>query len=251
MTPPPDDPPSPSARSILERCLVENDGAAWVAFLAAYSGLVRQAFFAAPSGVRYEEFADWFPGWLYEKRKLHAVYRALLAKVAAGECPTAGHEDEYVRNYLVGVVGSAVGDWFRQHRPPPARPAAGAPADPPEVEFADAVARLRAALGRLDAELRVPFWLRHSQALGPLLPADAAWVAEALGTTPEAVADAVAREAAAQPDPDRPLSSRFIGRLLGLPPLGNGKYAAVDQRIRRARLLLRQLLQAEGEPCSS
>ena len=167
-----------------------------------------------------------------------------------GECSTPEGEEDYVQNYLVDVVRSAVGDWFRQQRTPLARPRP--PSDvPPEIKFADAVSRLRTLVSRLERDLRVPFWLRHRQALGPLPDADAEWVAESLGWAVGEVEIAIKREWGGQADPDRPLSSRFIGQLLNLPPLSNGTYAAVDQRIRRARILIRKLAQEEGEPCSS
>ena len=250
MMQPLDDWTTQTARSIIERCVFENDEFAWAMFLARYGDLIRRSFLSSDPGLSYEEFGDWFPGWFFEQRKLHALYRALLAKITRGECSTCEGEEVYVRNYLVDVVRSAVGDWFRQHRPPPPHPRP--PSDTPsEVEFAESIDRLRRLIVRLDRDLRLPFWLRHRQALGPLLEVDAEWIARSLGWADGEVERAIARELGAQLNPDRPLASRFIGQLLGLPPLSNGKYAAVDQRIRRARILIRKFVQDEDGSCSN
>ena len=85
MTPPIEDLTGATARSILERCLFENDGAAWTMFLDRFSDLIQRALLSSHRGSTYEEFGDWFPGWLFEQRKLHALYRALLVKIARGE----------------------------------------------------------------------------------------------------------------------------------------------------------------------
>ena len=89
-------------------------------------------------------------------------YRAVLTRTATNELSTETEEEAFVRNYLIGVARSAVADWFRAHRPAPVR-AAPESEPPAEVEFADAISRIRGALLELPIELRVPFWLRHTR----------------------------------------------------------------------------------------
>jgi hypothetical protein len=230
--------------NLLERCIVCRDDAAWRSFLLRFESLVRAVLAAARSTLRPEEFLDWFPGHLYEHRKVQALYLALLGKIEGGECPTAAQQETFVRNYLALVIRSALGDWYRQHRdfPQAGQDLKDHPGPQAPVAREDGMEEVRSALLQLDAELRIPFWLRHYRALGPLTDDDANLVAGQTGSTAEEVARRIEQEASRHPDHQMPLSSRFIGTLLGLPPLSNGKYAAVDQRVRRAYDRLRSML---------
>lgn len=232
---------------ILERCITDNDQASWSELLAAIEELVRRTFFKMNrSGpLKYSDFANWFPGWLYEKKKLNALYRALQEGLDSGEIPPDA-EESYARNYLVRIVGSAVGDWYRQNHlpPPPDETFSGSIPMTPAPKIASAE-EVQWALLLLEPELRVPFWLRHYQALGGLSVADLGWLAQVVelsATEVELLIDAETISIS-----PRPLSSEFIGGLLQLPPLSNGKFAAVDQRIRRARDLVRQHLNDRGD----
>jgi hypothetical protein len=82
---------------------------------------------------------------------------------------------------------------------------------------------------------------------GPLPAEDAAWVAERSELTAECVGEAVAQEAEAHRSHRKPLSSEFIGSLLDIPPCADGKYSAVDQRVRRAILRIREHLAKADE----
>jgi hypothetical protein len=105
------------------------------------------------------------------------------------------------------------------------------------------VERLEAALEQLPPEIRVPFRLRYWHALGPLRRAEEEWVAQVAGSDPDEVHRLVAEEARENQEAEYPLGATFIGRLLRLAPRADGSFnSIVDQRVRRARDRLRDLL---------
>lgn len=225
-------------------CLIEGNSASWPRLLSQIEELVRRTFFSVEATLPYATFQNWFPGWLYSERKLVAAHRALQQKVATGEIASSGEADRYLRNYLVPVIHSAIGDWQRQHKP--LRTSPGSRNEPGRHEAAgDETERVRSELFHLSPELRVPFWLRHIQALGDLPEYDLVWIAELSSLSRQRVEDEIATEA--QRVFPKSIASEFIGELLQLHCLSNGKYAAVDQRIRRARDIVRQRMCLEGE----
>jgi DNA-directed RNA polymerase specialized sigma24 family protein len=136
-----------------------------------------------------------------------------------------------------------VGDFYRERAAPKrAREpleALAAP-DPPSREDA---AQVASALGRLPPEIRVPFRLRYRNVLGPLPPAEVDWVAQAAGLGPEEVRRRIDQELQSNVGREFPLSAAFIDELLQLQPRPRGAYSSVvDQRVRRARDRLRELL---------
>lgn len=234
--------PAPDALQLLESCLFVGRDEDWSQFLTRYGNHVQKVFFGCQTNLDFEDFVLYFPGWLFEKNKLAALHRALKGKVDSGECVTPKQQDRFTCNYLAHVVRSAVGDWHRQHPPLPVstlrsetEPAASSP---PEVEHAEQMEQIREMLRKLSADLRAPFWLRHFRALGPLDTVDVQWIAERTSAPFASVEASILQEANGLSNPDRPLSSQFIGELLGIPPSSQGKYPAVDQRIFRARQLL-------------
>ena len=221
-----------------------NDNDAWLRFFEEYSTLIRQVFCRQRTAITYSEFRGWFPGWLYTHGKLHSLYRALIKQMDLGKCKDTQAQELYVRNYLVRVVKSAIVDDYRKQQmrvpntpPQPQRL-------PPELEHAEPVNRIREELLSLEAELRVPFWIRHFRALGPLAEPDTKWVAGLAGCSHEAVNTILRNKADKQSDPDRPLSARFIGDWLGLPPDSNCDYSAVYQRLARAKERIRDRLKS-------
>lgn len=233
-------------KQMLERCLVDNDEVSWSKLLASIEELVRRTFFSmnGDGSLKYSDFVNWFPGWLYEQKKLNSLYRALEAGAASGEVPPNA-ENSYARNYFVRIVRSAVGDWYRQnHLPPPPDELIASSIPSAVTPRIASVEEVQSVLLLLKPELRVPFWLRHYQALGGLSQVDLAWLARSAAMTVIQVEALIDQETCAISP--RPLSSEFIGGLLQLPPLSNGKSASVDQRIRRARDLVRQYLYDQG-----
>ncbi|GIW89994.1 MAG: hypothetical protein KatS3mg109_0426 [Pirellulaceae bacterium] len=241
----------PDFQAILERCITENSNDAWTLFFSAFRALIRRVYHAHGDAVSFPEFECWLPGWLYYERKLHAAYRALRAKVDSGECSTPVTQERYLANYLATIIRAAAAEFHRERRSDFPRqvpdadlsavPAAESPPDP------DMQGRVLAVLPLLPPDLRIPFWLRYYRVFGPLTPEDAAWVAERSGMTAKRVTEAVAREAEMHRSRRKPLSSEFIGSLLGIAPCGDGEYSTVDQRVRRAILRIREQLADAGE----
>jgi hypothetical protein len=80
-----------------------------------------------------------------------------------------------------------------------------------------------------------------------LLEEDSHWLAELNQTSTTEVDVVIKREFDANPDAQFPISSALIGALLDLPPDSVGKYSAVDQRVRRACIVLRTILTPNDE----
>lgn len=244
--------------ALLERCLGGDDQGAWQTFLSCLPPLARQAMKGHQQGpLRVDELIDWLPGWMFERRRVHALYRALLAKRDSGECPTTAALAAYARHYLFRMVQSAIGDWYRQS------PGSSGGSDAqellaqqpaPPVAEAPAAGGVEDGLARLTPDLRVPFWLRHYRNLGPLSQADLEWLAARTGAVPAELARELDGEAGLDPDRKHPFSSARISALMGLERTASGAYAAVDQRVARARDQLKKMLAPpqpapeEGQP---
>jgi hypothetical protein len=237
----PDDPPR-DPLDLLADCINRNDGPAWERFLARYRPLIQRVFAAHADGARADEFLDWFPGWCYGQR-VHAVYRACLRAQADGRFPDPDAAAAFLENYLAACVASGVADFFRERAKPRGSPAALEGLAAPTVSSRDEVERVEAALEQLPPEIRVPFRLRYWHALGPLRRAEEEWVAQVAGGDPDEVHRLIAQEAGANQEAEYPLDAAFIGRLLRLAPRADGSFnSIVDQRVRRARDRLRDLL---------
>jgi hypothetical protein len=247
-----------SSRQVVERCIVQNTDEAWRGFFVTYGDLIRRAFLAAAGPSDWDEFQSWFPGWLFWKRKLHSAYRALLQKVNTGECPTPETQAGYLGNYLAGIVRTALADFHKDRtarettRDPQLLAQTEGPGPPvPASPGGDLALHVRSALAKLQPELRVPLVLKEYDALGPLSEEDLHWTANLSGRPAPEVRGAIDAEAGHHRGRRFPLSSAFIGRLLGIEPGPDGRCSTVDQRVRRARLRVRTLVAESaqtGEP---
>jgi len=234
--------PFPDPLNLLADCINRNDGPAWEAFLTRYRPLIRRVFAAHADVARAEEYLDWFPGWFYGRR-VHAIYRACVQAQAEGRCPNPGAAVAFLENYLAACAASGVADFFRERAAPRGGPAALEGLAAPTASARDEVERVEAALEQLPPEIRVPFRLRYWHALGPLRRAEEEWVAQAAGSDPDEVHRVIAEEAGENQEAEYPLGATFIGRLLRLSPRADGSFnSIVDQRVRRARDRLRDLL---------
>lgn len=229
-----------SALDLIARCLV-GEPAAWAAFMAEFRGLFAAVRAARNPRVPEAEFLDWVPGWLVARRKLHSLYRALLRKTAEGALTADGTAAAYARNYLARMAASAVADYATEFWPIGTQELTDIYEARPDTpaEHAVGLDRMRGEVARLRATLRIPFWLKFAAALGPLPPDDLRAVAASAQLTEAEVRAEIEAELAANAGAVHEMSSQRIGRLLTLPPDVNGKYAAVDQRVGRAKALLR------------
>ena len=216
----------------IETCLIANDDAAWQKLIALIRPLLESGMRRSyPREAR--TLIEYFPGWLYSKRKLPAAYRRIIKGRLANEFASPKEEVSCLRNYLYKMIESAAADWFDAAKPTPfvfAEPTAS------REDLLERVLEVKVAVRRLDREIRLPFWLRHYVALGPLDEEDLAFVAQLNQKTAQEIGCCLEEQISTK------FSSAFIGQLLHIPPRSNGKYDAVDQRIFRAkRLLIRQL----------
>lgn len=232
----------------IEFCLVRSDDEAWRDFFTVAERLIEGAFLKRGQRNDFHEFRQWFQGWLFSERKLHSAYRALTSKTDSGELATDESQEAYLSNYLANVVRSGVSEFYEER----------ASGEHPEAEEArreasgeasqreDRRARVVESLAQLPPEIRVPFWLKYYHVCGLPTTDDISWIAEQTGMSPREITNLVQDEAADRLEQKYPLSSAFIGGLLGIPATVDGSYAAVDQRVRRALLRLRQSLSETG-----
>jgi hypothetical protein len=243
----------PSRRQIVECCIVHNSDEAWFAFFAAYGDLIQGVFLAGARAHQgdWDDFRSWFPGWLFCKRKLESANRALLQKIASGECLTDQAQDDYLCNYIAGIVRSSIAEFFQDRAPlqttrDPQLLAQIEAHHPPAADD-DLDVRVRAALAQLPADQRVPLILKEYDALGPLSDADLQWLANKAGLTPAQVLQAIEPQVQRNRGRRFSLSSAFVGCLLRIESSPDGRCLTIDQRVRRARLRVRALLAKNAE----
>ncbi len=106
---------------------------------------------------------------------------------------------------------------------------------------------VKRALVKLPPDFCIPFRLKYYTSLGPLAPEEEQWVARRSGLTQDAIASIVEQEFESNREQAFPLSSEFIGELMGIPPALSGKNTTVDQRISRARARLNEMLGEDDE----
>ena len=177
--------------ALIERCLVDNDNDAWQCFLEKHRYLIERAIRENASPRDASAIVDAFPGWMFQNRKLHALYRRVIRARSLGEVESQEQIQSLVENYLYTTVGSSVSDWYRKQRPLPDRLVPESDI-PPETAYAPEVTLIRDGLRTFDAAKRIPFWLRHYPALGGLDPGDLQYIADIHSTTPEAIEERIA-----------------------------------------------------------
>ena len=200
-----------------------------------------------------KSFCDWFYGWLLEKRKLHSAYRALCKKIDAGECAGLESQISYFENYLANIVNSARSEFISDT--PKESLLQDSETDKPKISASqdssekrdDDKKRLQDASEQLSPQLRVPFVLKYYQVFGCPNETDIAYISSETGRPEDEIVEAIETEAQQSQGNTYPLSSAFIGDLLGLYPSPGSGYAAVDQRTRRALHRIKELLQQKNE----
>jgi hypothetical protein len=241
------DSPTPILR-LLEYCIAESSDEAWRDLLLRFSGLIRSHFARGSRGraTLLDEFQDWFPGYLFHRRKIQPAYRWLREKAASEPDATEQELEGLFCSYFAKIVVTAACEF---HRELTSAEQTGseerlaqieAPATL-EITGSSGMALHRAIAG-LPAGLRVPLCLRFYP-VRELESPDFEWIRGRSGWDSQSVLEAL--ESARQANPGRkyPVGSELIGEITGHSPDANGKYAAVDQAIHRALGKLRGLLQ--------
>ncbi len=245
--------PTESVTRLVRRCVLEGRAGPWTELLSRVDPIVRGGFFSAGgTPMDLAEFLDWFPGWLFGERKLQAIIRSLRTKQETGECPDADSQDAFASNYFARMVASAKADFYRERRPRerPVDPDAISGLSPTGTGGAKAVRTaedVKRAIAALPPDFRIPFRLKYYTSLGPLAPEEEQWVSQRLGLTRDSIASIVEQEFDSNRERAFPLSSEFIGELMGIPPSMSGKNTTVDQRISRARARLKEILGGDDE----
>lgn len=228
------------------RSLRNGDHDQWSELIAAMSNLVQRGFFKAGGRIRDAgEFQDWFPGWLYGKR-IEALSTALEEKTASGECPDAASQNAFLENYLASAINSAVADFHKRDRRVrsfhEAEDFPGRASRTDDAEFREQRQRLHSALAELPDNVRVPFRLKFYAVVGPLTEADIEYLTAQSGLRPNEIRRLIETELRNNAGKKSPISSLFIGGLLGIPAADDGRNTTVDQRVARARGRLRKRL---------
>lgn len=222
---------------LLADCICDRANEPWRQLLSHFDENLRRHFFAKSLGARqsdYEEFCAFFPGWLLLHRKLETMY----ASVCAEHDPTP----EYAENYFGRIIASGVAEFHRRDR------LIGGPglsvdcereADHSRLELAEKLDELVEVIQQLKIDVRVPFKLRFYTVLGNLTGEEEVWLAKQAELSVKTLRRAIDREASENAGRSQPLKTPFLAAALGI------SRAAVDQRIYRAKQLIRAGLGVE------
>lgn len=234
------EPPSSNLLHLIRLCAVRKEAGseAWSQLLREIDGLARSGFARYGSARDMEEFVQQFPGWLFRRDKLSMVEMALRKKIDAGEVSGLEQEEHFAKNYLARIIKSAVAEFYREFaRHDDTHAADLLQAASSERPGDDRMQDIVAELLKLPMRLRVPFRLRHYAALGPLLEDEMQFIEEQSGLPRPKAAELIESEFQKNNHRDFPLSSAFIGQLIGITD-DDPKSNVVNQRIRRAQLRL-------------
>lgn len=238
-----------SFASVVELCLSQNSDKAWRQFDDSFAERLEQVFRQTARGRwagRLREFRPWFVNWVFDRRILAAAYRRLVAERGQGILATDDEQSEFLMNYLAKAARSSAIPAFVSESSSPHDPLieqANALRAPVEQE---ASTLLGDVVAHLHPSYRVPFWLRHYRDLGYPPEADISWMAKQCGRTTDEVRQSLDDAIDNGGDAEFPLRASLIAELCGIPPSFDGGQATVDQRVRRARLRLRELIIASG-----
>ena len=225
---------------LVRRCVVRKADGPWRELLDAFDELIERGIRSHGDGADTDEFKQWFPGWLFPSRKLEAAHRKTEQKTNSGELSTPIAQEEFLRSYLARVILSGVAEFYNERR---TRLRIVEPAQlerfaSPAMTMSDLEEQLRGELLKLPEDQRVPFRLKFFKYFGPLPPDEIQYIADRSQLAPEQVAQCVEDEFRRNVDRKFPLSSAFIGELLGIAVADDGRNTTVDQRISRARVSL-------------
>ena len=226
---------------LIRQCNIAGRAGPWIELLRTASATLTNAW--RNCGVRggdVQELQQWFPGWLFEKRKLHALIAAVERKLASGECASASDAEVYASNYLYDIARAAYSDFYAERSSSIITSAAAELERLPATHkpSADDPEHVLVALARLPVELRIPFRLKFLRWLAPIPDEELNHIASLDSSNPEEIRRIVDEEQIRYSHREFPLSSRFIGELLHIECGADGRPTAVDQRISRARALI-------------
>ncbi len=233
---------------LIRRCLAEGLAGPWKELLAVARPLVESTFLRSVHAKYADlaEFHDWFGAWLVQGKKLKRLAEAMERPAKGGEA----WSDKAVESYFRRIVKSARGAFYRERLNHCRLPDLAAVHDD-EDSFTDGYhdwswkcdpspcdrefPTIRAALERLPIEKRVLLRLKYYREMGPLPQEELEWVAGKSRRPVNEIHQAIVDEFDRHCDAKFPLSAKFIGDLLDIPPDDKERYTAVDKRLQRMR----------------
>jgi hypothetical protein len=232
---------------LIRLCAVRKDASSdvWRELLREIDDLIRRGFYAHGSGRDLEEFLQQFAGWLFLRDKVSMVELAVRKKIDAGEVSGPEQEESFARNYLARIIQSAVAEFYRESpRHDDSHSAEVLRAESMEPASDDRRERVAEELLKFALSDRVPFRLRHYAALGPMRDDELEFIEQQSGLPRGKAAELIESEFHRNEKREFPLSSAFIGELIGISD-DDPKSNVVNQRISRARLRLVENLRGE------
>lgn len=231
----------------IQRCVTLGDDESWRALRGLLSTEVANVSGLKVRGrAERRRFEDWLWGWVFQRRKIHVLYRALNKKAHdESTLPPSDDHEGYARNYFKTIVRSGVAEFFnersgerhiRYQDTSALYERSASDSSIAESFLADNVDAMR----RLDPEYRLPFLLRHAPDL--LDDSDLAWLGDTSGLGSHEIKEQIASELDRNSGRKYPLDAEFIGRIMGIRPAMRGSSAVIDQRCKRARTKLKELL---------
>lgn len=231
---------------LLRKCVL-GDNAAVTEFMMKTRNDVRRAFFSSMKGVGFhygfDEFADWFSGWLVRRKKFSSLLKWAEKRQDQGEKPNdkviSGCLVRMIRRWALPEFGSE--QMRRQEVGLPTNLEDGGTESPLDVLIGqERLESVRRELIDWDVSDRVLFVLYYYRALGPLDNKDLHWISKlpqsrVAGFTPACIRDEIDKKEQQEWGKECPLGVDFIGPLLGLIFAINGTYDYVRKRLSRLR----------------
>jgi len=243
---------------LLQCCIIHIENTAWDEFLQRFTPITKKSCRISDHNQR-KDFLSWFPGWLIQAGKLPIAYRKLKTLIDNGELSTSDDQIEWFKSYFTHIVRSGVSAYFKELNMAIGKNTAVSldnelgtssttlhnqikddrPTPPQQLQIEEDKVRLTNALSQLEPSYRVPFVLTCCHDF--LTDEDVAWISDQCGYPPSQVESLIENELLLNTRKKYPLSAPFIGALINI---GND---AVAQRVRRARVKLRELISVSSE----
>jgi DNA-directed RNA polymerase specialized sigma24 family protein len=232
---------------LLQCCIIYAENNAWKEFFERFTPIIQKTCNITDYNKR-KEFINWFSGWLIPSGKLQIVYKKLKATIDSGELSSSKDQNEWFKSYFTHIVRSGISVYFKElnmsigekktisidneinyyqitdSNPTPLQ----------QIQIDEDKKLLKETLHQLDSSYRVPFVLTCCNDF--LTDEDIAWISDQCDISPFKVKNLIEKEQLLNTQKKHPIAAPFIGTLINIGP------DAVAQRVRRARIKLRNLL---------
>lgn len=219
---------------------------------------IKQLLASIPKELPNKEFRLWFPGYLFEGRKLHALQRRLDKEIAAGTLPTNERQYVFAQKYLKKIVRqSGIRDYYNDLNRQKGLPSLEKEGRAVKLLELDDMNNLKSRtsmstrktnqiLQEVDKwlpEERITFKLRYYKEFGPLTDEEIKWLSRQNGRSFEEVRQLIEEEHNEYRKREQPLRSVFVAGLLSK---DGATVNAVDVNVSRLKKRLAQFRNAEG-----